>query len=259
MAASSSIPVPITPRMDEWPGSARMIATATPMGSAMTSEMREEATVPKMAGRAPKASIGGFHSRPTRNPRPKRRRAGSEPCVSTRTKRTSTSGAAPATIAVIVLNRSGGRLVSVMLAVSVAAAVPIPLPGAAGGRAVAVEPVADAAYGHDLERRDIRELFAQPPHVHVNRLAVARKLVTPDVFEEDVTRVDAARKCKQVREQLELACGELDVSPVEDNPARGAVDAEAADGVELGCRPRLVGIWRGSSQDGVDAREHLTD
>jgi hypothetical protein len=70
MAASSSIAVPIKPRMAAAPCSARTSAAATPTGSARASAMRLVETVPKMPGSAPNSSVTGFQFVPARKPRP---------------------------------------------------------------------------------------------------------------------------------------------------------------------------------------------
>src|SRR6267143_5103221 len=157
------------------PGSARITATATPTGSARSSARKAVDTVPKIAGKAPKTSgvAFGFQSRPTRNPNPNCRIAGMAPCRRMSVIRTSTAGAKLAITPVTVRKRSGGRLAMPASAAWVVTAV---VTGARlpqfGRRGVAVEAVADAAHGHDLERRDVREFLAQPPYVHVNCFAI---------------------------------------------------------------------------------------
>src|SRR5260370_21159774 len=82
--------------------------------------------------------------------------------------------------------------------------------GELGRLACSIKAIADAAHSHDLERRDAGELLTQPTDVHVYRLAVARKLVTPDVFEQDVAGVYAARESQEVGDEVELAGGQRD-------------------------------------------------
>lgn len=131
--------------------------------------------------------------------------------------------------------------------------------GELGGLAGAIQAIADAAHGDDFERRDAGELFTQPADVHVHGLAIARELVAPDVFEQDVAGVHAAREGQQVGEEVELANGQLDVAAIEHHAARGAVDAELSDGVALGDGLGLVGVWGGPAQDGVDAGQDLAN
>src|ERR1700682_2126875 len=89
----------------------------------------------------------------------------------------------------------------------------------------AIESVADAPDGHDLEGDNGCELLAQPADVHIDCLAIAVELVAPDVLEQDVPRVHAARERKQVRQEVELPRRQLDVVSVHDHPARSPVDA----------------------------------
>src|SRR5713226_3134959 len=109
-----------------------------------------------------------------------------------------------------------------------------------GRLAFAVQPVTDAADGHDLKRRDARELLSQPPDVHVDRLAIPGELMAPDVLEEHVPRVHAAGKCEEIRHEVELARREPDVVPAHHDTASRAVDAEVADRVALWHGLRLV-------------------
>src|SRR5437867_3540039 len=188
------MPVPITPRMVVWPGSASNTATATPTGSASASARNDVATVPKMAGRAPNgpSSEAGSHEVEVRNPSPKCAIEGRAWTASVMTISTSTAGTSVATPATVVRQRSGGLAV-ITRAWTVSAVVATLRPFA-----LAVQPVAHTPHRHDVERRDARELLAQPPNVHVDRLAVAREVRTPHVLEQDVAGVHARWVCKQV-------------------------------------------------------------
>src|SRR5438445_6208001 len=173
MAARSSMPVPTIPRTLVCPGSARTTATPIPTGRASARAMNAVETVPNMAGRAPNVSVTGFQSVPTRKRRPNCLIAGPAWSSKVRTRSTRMAGTTLPTTPTTVRNPSRGRLVPT------AAIGPVPALTAmfiflAGGvaRRPAVEPVADAAHRHDLERRDPGELLAQPAHMDVDRLAV---------------------------------------------------------------------------------------
>src|SRR3989449_698216 len=120
-----------------------------------------------------------------------------------------------------------------------------------------VPKMAGAAHGHDLEGRNPGKLLAQPPHVHVNRLAVTRKLMTPHVLQQHVAGVDAAGMREQVRQQVELARGELHVGAAQDDAASSAVDREISKRVPLGNCVWVIPVGRCSPKDCVDPREDL--
>src|SRR6266581_4841908 len=122
-----------------------------------------------------------------------------------------------------------------------------------------VEPVPDPAHRHDLERRPLRELLAQPPNVHVDCLAVAGEISAPHVLEQGVAGVHAAWKREQVGEEIELPRRELDVGSIQDHPASRAVDAEIADGIQLGYRLGFVGFRLRATQHRVHAGEDLAN
>src|SRR6266699_565768 len=122
-----------------------------------------------------------------------------------------------------------------------------------------VEPVPDPAHRHDLERRPLRELLAQPPNVHVDCLAVAGEISAPHVLEQGVAGVPPAWKREQVGEEIELPRRELDVGSIQDHPASCAVDAEIADGIQLGYRLGFVGFRLRATQHRVHAGEHLAN
>src|SRR6266481_8343964 len=163
------MPVPTSPRMPVWPGSARTTATAMPTGTARTSAMNAVETVPKMAGNAPKESVTGFQSTPTRKRIPNCLIAGAACCRSVSTMSTSTAGTAVATIETTSRKPSRGRNAGA-LALGLASTRAANFSGAAIGLGLTVEAVADAPHGHDLERSDAGELLAQPAHVHVHCL-----------------------------------------------------------------------------------------
>src|SRR2546430_10885847 len=258
MAARSSIAVPARPRIVAWPGSARMTATAIPTGTARASARSAVATVPNIAGRAPNFSVTGFQSVSIRNLRPNCLIDGSACWSKVRTMSTRSSGITVPTIPTTVRKPSRGRLAMTAAIGPASARTAMFLDGAVGRR-LAVETVADAAHGHDLERRHSGELLAQPAHVHVDRLAVARELMSPHVLEQHVSRVDAAWVREQVRQQVELSRRQLDILVPEHDPACGAVDAEVAEGVALGDRLGFARVRRGPSQHSVDTSQHLAD
>src|ERR1700694_989733 len=96
--------------------------------------------------------------------------------------RTRIAGDALATTETAVRNPSWRRCEAMTARGLVSMAAPKELEGAVAR--LAVEPVADAAHGHDLERRHAGELLAQPAHVAGDRPAIAGELVTPNVFAE---------------------------------------------------------------------------
>src|ERR1700704_4520547 len=132
----------------------------------MTSARKLVITVPKIAGSAPKDSVTGFQFTPDKKAGPKCVTAGHACWRRMAMIRTRTTGAVVATTAVTVRNRSGTRLTRGMETglVSTAAA-KLGRLGRFGRRVFAVQAVADASNRHDLERRDARELLAQPPNV----------------------------------------------------------------------------------------------
>src|SRR5579864_6140120 len=232
------MPMPITPRILVCPGSTRITATATPTGSASARAMSDVATVPKIPGRAPNSLVTGFQTVPTTKWRPNCWIAGLACCRSVRVMRTRAAGTRLATTPITALNPSKGlRVTATAGAARTAVAI-----DSGGAFLLPVEAVADAADGHDLERRDAGELLPQPAHMHVHRLAVARELVAPYVLEQRVASVYATGMGEQVGEQVELASRELDVALVHHDPTRSAVDREVAEHIALGHRLRLVGI-----------------
>src|SRR5690348_3543450 len=247
------MPMPMTPRILVCPGSTRISATATPTGRARASAMNDVATVPKIPGRAPKSLVTGFHAVATTKWRPNCWMAGLACCRSVSVMSTSAAGTRLAITPITALKPSNGLWVTGR-AVALGTAVAI---DSGGAHLLPVEAVADAADRHDLERRHVGELLAQPPHVHVHRLAVARELMTPHVLEQRVARVHATGVGEQVGQEVELPLRQLDVAVVHHDPARGAVDRERAEDVPLGHRLRLVCIRRSTAHHRVDAGQHL--
>src|SRR5665213_424435 len=113
---------------------------------------------------------------------------------------------------------------------------------AASRRRVPVETVADSPDRDDLERRASLELFAQPANVHIHRLAVAVELVPPYVLQQNVSRVHSCGEREQVREELELPGGDLDLVVTEQHTPRGPIDAERADRIVFGDGFGLIGL-----------------
>src|SRR5258706_426348 len=96
----------------------------------------------------------------------------------------------------------------------------------------AIQSITNPANGDDLEWRASREFLAQPGYVNVNRLAVAAKLASPDVFEQKIASMDTAGKRKEIGQQLKLPCGEFYLSPVKHHATSGAIDGERADRIQ---------------------------
>src|SRR4029077_6668139 len=229
------MPMPITPRILVCPGSTRISATATPTGRASASAMNDVATVPNIPGRAPNSSVTGFQVVATTKWRPNCWIAGLACCRSVSVMSTSAAGTTLAITPITALKPSNGLWVTGR-AGAVGTAVAIDSGSAC---LLPVEAVADAADGHDLERRHVGELLAQPPHVNVHRLAVARELMTPHVLEQRVARVHPTGVGEQVGQQVELALGQLDVAVVHDDPPGRTVDRELPEDVALGNSLRL--------------------
>src|SRR5712692_283893 len=242
------------PRMLAFPGSARITATATPTGSAIASARNEVATVPKIAGRAPKLSVTGFQSVPVKKASPNCLIAGMACWRRVSVISTSKPGIRLATKPTTVRNSSRGLVAATGRALT-------PTANALDGsvRRTPVEPVTDPAHGHDLERRDTGELLPEPSDVHVDRLAIAREVMAPNVFQQGVAGVHASRVREQVGDQVELARRQLDVLCVHYDAACRAVDAEVADRVELGHGFRLIRVRRCAAHHSIDAGEHLAD
>src|SRR5258706_5856214 len=265
------MPVPSAPRRPCCPGSASSTATAIPTGSAMTSAMALVTTVPKMNGSAPKVFVTWFQSWPTRKPTPNLVTDGQACWIKTATTRISAAGAAQLMNAVTVryrsVGRGGGATESAGLSTATAKVTPSRRAGdrfrraadQVSGGGLAVEAVSDPSYGHDLERGPRRELLAQPADVNVDRLAVAGELAAPYVLQQRVARVNASREREQVRDQVELASGQLDVSSIEDHAPCGPVDAEGADRILFGDRLRLVGFRLRSAEHRVHSCQDLAN
>src|SRR4051812_28044051 len=91
----------------------------------------------------------------------------------------------------------------------------------------------DAADGVEVARlaRGLAELAAQPREVDVDRLVLAVRLL-PDLREELAARDDPVRPGGEVREQVELAAGQLQRLAGQRRRPPGRVDDEVADGVD---------------------------
>src|SRR5713226_419784 len=165
------------------------------IGVSMCSANALVTTVPKMKGSAPKVFVTWFQSWPIRKPIPNLVTEGHACWIKTATMRISDAGAAQLMNAMTVRYRSGGRGTTgateiAELSTATANVTPSRWGGNSfgcpddqvGRRRLPVEPVADPSHGHDLEWGPRSELLAQPPDMHVDRLAVACELAAPHVL-----------------------------------------------------------------------------
>ena len=90
------------------------------------------------------------------------------------------------------------------------------------------EAVTDPADGLQVVRHGA-DLLAQPSHVGVDRAAVDRVLVTPDVLQEAVAGLHPPAAPGQELEQLELGRGELDLAPLHQHRVPGNIDLEVTE------------------------------
>src|SRR5689334_21936620 len=100
---------------------------------------------------------------------------------------------------------------------------------------------ADAAHSVQIARPRGRlpELAAQPRDVHVDGLVIAVRLM-PHLRQQFLAGDHRAGPDGQVRQQVELAAGELQAPAVQLCLPPSLVDAQAADGDNRGCGARLA-------------------
>ena len=99
----------------------------------------------------------------------------------------------------------------------------------------AVEPVADAVDGRDPEGKRLEglELLAQPAHVDVDGLALAKELRPPDPPDQLLARVHPAGVGEQEREEIELLGREAQAFLPHPHRPRAAIEPEFAEFLDL--------------------------
>src|SRR5207247_3172410 len=94
-----------------------------------------------------------------------------------------------------------------------------------------IEAIPDTANRLDQPRvrRISFDLRAQPLDGDVDEARVAEVVVVPDELEQELASEHLFRPARELQQEPELRCGQLEVLPLAPDAERGRVDLEAVD------------------------------